>query len=38
MLLIIRGVIGVVLIGNIKGVDGVGTFMGWWNMSWRIVL
>jgi hypothetical protein len=28
MLLMIRGVIGVVLIGNIRGVDGVGTLMG----------
>jgi hypothetical protein len=28
MLLIIRGVIGVVLIGSIREVDGVGTFMG----------
>jgi hypothetical protein len=39
---IIRGVIGVVLIGSIRGCGRGWNFHGdawrWWNMSWRLVL
>ena len=38
MLLIIRGVIGVVLIGSIRGLGGIGTLMGMPEMGRLITL